>query len=527
MIVNFGRLLLQTAKQFSDKKALVNIEKNRSYTFMELHLLTNKICNMMKDHFGLKAGDAYGNLLENDNNSLFNFWMLKSMPSGLWFNYRDSFDEHMYQIDYVNPKLLFVEKEILEKENYYHAFRKRGIEIVCMEKPSLNLEGVHYFWELVEQASDEEIGVQYDINEHIVLYRFTGGTTGKGKCVAYSLRNFMAGVQHMHGFEENLFDSNIRHLHVTPLSHASSLFVLPIHFKGGTHYTINAPNLEHFSEAIQNYQINSTFVVPTILYKLVDLGLEEKYDLSSLNTVFYGASPMSPAKLENLQDKFGHIFVQSYGATEAWPNVVMLGKSDHVVKNEEDRKRLSSTGKILPGVEIKIVDDHGTEVKTGEPGEIWIRGGCVAKGYYKNEEETNANFTHDGFWKSGDIAYMDEKGYLFLVDRKKDMIITGGFNVYAIEVENALNSHPAVQQSVVVGIPHEKWGESVHAEVILKNSMQISEQELITFTKDKIGKYKVPKSIHFVSELPLSTVGKILRRKVKDKYWKEIGRKVN
>lgn len=527
MKVNFGRILLQTARQFSDKKALVNVEKNRSYTFMELHLLTNRICNMMRDHFGLKAQDVYGNLLENDNNSLFNFWMLKSSLTGLWFNYRDSYDEHMYQIDHVNPKVLFVEKEIIEKENYYEAFRERGIKIVCMEEPVQQLRGVYYFWDLIEQASDEETGVQYDIDEHITLYRFTGGTTGRGKCVAYSLRNFMAGVNHIHGFEENLLDSNIRHLHVTPLSHASSLFVLPIHFKGGTQYTINLPNLEHFSEVVQYHQINSTFVVPTLLYKLVDLGLEKKYDLSSLRTVFYGASPMSPAKLENLHNKFGHIFVQVYGATEAWPNVIMLGKEDHIVRTEEDRKKLASTGKILPGIEIRIVDDNGNDVQVGEAGEIWIRGSNVIKGYYKNDAENQANFTKDGFWKSGDIAYMDEKGYVFLVDRKKDMIITGGFNVYAIEVENVLNSHPAVEQSVVIGIPHEQWGESVHAEVILKDSINILEKELIDYTKEKLGKYKVPKSIKFVNELPLSTVGKVLRRKVKDQYWKEHVRRVN
>ncbi|RFU64988.1 class I adenylate-forming enzyme family protein [Peribacillus glennii] len=527
MKVNFGRILLQTARQFSDKKALVNVEKNRSYTFMELHLLANKICNMMRDRFGLKSGDVYGNLLENDNNSLFNVWVTKSEPSGLWFNYRDSFDEHMYQIDYVNPKLIFVENEILEKENYYNAFRERGMEIVCMEKPRQELPGVQYFWDLIETASDAEVEVEYDIDEHITLYRFTGGTTGRGKCAAYSLRNFLAGANHIYGFEENIFTKDVKHLHITPLSHASSLFVLPIHFKGGTQYTINLPNLEHFSEAVQFHQITSTFVVPTILYHLVDLGLEEKYDLSSLNTVFYGASPMSPSKLEILHEKFGNIFIQAYGATEAWPMAVVLGKADHIVTNEKDKKRLSSTGKVLPTVEIRIVDDNGKDMPVGEPGEIWIRGANVIKGYHKDIEETRANFTENGFWKSGDIAYFDESGYVFIVDRKKDMIITGGFNVYAIEVENALNSHHAVQQSVVIGIPHEQWGESVHAEVILKESMTITEEELINFTKDKIGRYKVPKSIKFVNELPLSTVGKVLRRKVRDKYWKEKARKIN
>jgi len=171
--------------------------------------------------------------------------------------------------------------------------------------------------------------------------------------------------------------------------------------------------------------------------------------------------------------------------------------------------------------------DNGIDVPIGTTGEIWIRGSNVIKGYYKNPEETSNGFSDDGFWKSGDMGCMDEEGFVFIVDRKKDMIISGGFNVYAIEVENTLNSHSAVQQSAVVGIPHEKWGEAVHGEVILKQDMKISEQELIEFAKNLIGKYKVPKSITFVEKLPLSSVGKVLRKKVRDKYWVDKERKVH
>lgn len=525
--MNFGRLMLQNAQQFSNKTALVNVEKDRSFTFMELHLLTNRICNMMSDHFSLKAGDVYGLLLENDNHSLFNLWMCKGLPAGQWFNYRDSFDEHLYQIDYLKPKVLFVEKEIVENERYYHAFKERGIDIVSMDKPSQTLENVHYFWELIEKASDAELGIEYDIDEHITIYRFTGGTTGRGKCAMYTLRNLLAGMNQVHGDPENTIGKDTKFLHIAPLSHGTALYILPVHFKGGAHYTINTPDLNLFSEVVQKYRVNSTFVVPTILYQLVDLGLEKKYDLSSLHSVIYGAAPMSPAKLEILQSKLGNIFIQGYGSTEAWPQILALGKSDHIVKTDEDRKRLSSAGKALPGVEIKIVNEVGDELPIGATGEIWVRSASVIKGYYKAPEETEQGFSEDGFWKSGDMGYMDEAGYIFIVDRKKDMIITGGFNVYAIEVENALNSHPAVQQSVVIGIPHEHWGEAVHAEVVLREGALISEEELINFSKERLGKYKVPKSIDFVPELPLTSVGKVLRRSVRDKYWKESARRVN
>ena len=525
MKVNFGRQLLQVARQFSDRTALVNVEKERSFSYMDLHLLTNKICNVLTERFHLQLGDVYGNLLENDNNSLFGFWTLKSLPSAMWFNYRDSFEEHLYQIDYLNPKILFVEKEIIEKPNYYKAFRDRGIKAISMEKTEQELEGVYYFWDLIEDASDAEVNVEFDFNEHIALYRFTGGTTGRGKCAKYVLKNFISGMHQLFSQPENLIDGNTKLLHVTPLSHATALFVLPLYFKGATQYTMNIPDLEKMCQAIENYKLTSTFVVPTLLYRLADLGLEKKYDLRSLETVYYAASPMSPAKLIDLQGKFGNIFVQGYGATEAWPFVTMLGKKDHEIHTEEDKVRLGSAGRPLLGVEVKIADALGNEVPIGETAEIWIRSGAVIPGYHNAPEETYSEFT-DGYWKSGDIGYMDKDGYIFIVDRKKDMIITGGFNVYATEVENVINVHPGVQQSVVVGIPHPEWGESVHAEVILKEGVQLTEQELIDFTRDKLGKYKLPKSISFVKELPVTAVGKVLRRKVRDSYWQEAGRRI-
>jgi len=166
-------------------------------------------------------------------------------------------------------------------------------------------------------------------------------------------------------------------------------------------------------------------------------------------------------------------------------------------------------------------------VPDGEIGEIWVRGPSVTQGYYKDPEQTAEGFSPNGFWKSGDMGYLDQKGYVYLVDRKKDMIVSGGFNVYAVEVENAINSHPAVEQSAVISIPHQEWGEAVHAEVVLKENLVISEEELINFCKGKIGKYKVPKSISFVTGLPTSPVGKVLRRQVREKYWQGQNRQVN
>lgn len=527
MKVNFGKMLFNQVQQCGDKTALVNIERNRRFTFKELHAITNKVCNMMKNQFDMGVGDVYVNLLENDNNSLLSHWLWKGEATGAWLNYRDSLDEHLYQIDYVNPKIIFVENAILEKEHYYKAFRERNIEIIVMDKPEKGMPGVHYLWDLLENESDEETNVEYDKDQHIVLYRFTGGTTGRGKCAMYTLRNKLGAMNQTYAYTEELFNEHSKFLHVTPLSHASSLIVLPVYFKGGTNYTINIPDLELLCKTVQEHRLTSTFVVPTLLYRLLELGLESKYDLSSLERIIYGASPMSPAKLEDLQSKFGNVFVQGYGSTEAWPLVAVLGLKDHIIETDEDRQRLTSAGRPLPGVELAIMDEAGKEVPLGEIGEIWIRSESVIPGYYRAPEETTSGFSEGGHWKSGDLGYMDSAGYVYIVDRKKDMIITGGFNVYAVEVENVINSHPAVQQSVVVGIPHEQWGETVMAEVVLKENQVVTDVELTEFMKSKLGSYKIPKIIHFVDELPVTAVGKVLRRFVRDKYWKETARNVH
>lgn len=516
--------MLQIAKAHKNKLALKNIERNREFTFMELHLLTNKICNMIHDRFGMRENDVFALLLENDNLSLFNVWTAKGCSIATWLNYRDAMEEHLYQIDFVEPKLVFIEKEKLA--TYYDELKKRDITIVCMDQVSGKYADVHYFWDLIDEASSRETNVEYDIDEHFIVAKFTGGTTGRGKCVRFSVRTILSAAYYLFAHNENLLDDTTNFIHVTPLSHATECFYLPTFMKGGTNFTLNAADLHQFCEVTEKEKITSSFLVPTLLYRLLDLSSELEYDLSSLKMIQYGASPMSPAKLEQLQTRFGNIFCQLYGASEAYPFVVLLGKKDHLVSSEEDRKIISSAGRALPGVEVMIADAEGNEVPEGENGEIWIRCDAIIKEYYKDPDNTAENFTN-GFWKSGDIGYMDNSGYIYIVDRKKDMIISGGFNVYPNEVEHILNSHPAVQQSIVVGIPHEEWGESVHAEIILKVNQVITIEELVSFCKAEIASYKVPKTIKLVEELPTSGVGKVLRRKVREKYWENQVRNVH
>jgi fatty-acyl-CoA synthase len=293
--------------------------------------------------------------------------------------------------------------------------------------------------------------------------------------------------------------------------------VIPVHVKGGTIITLNSADPETIGRTIEFHKVDMIYAVPTVLYRMLDMNLPRRYDLGSLKTIRYGGSPISPAKLEILIELFGRIFVQGYGSSECWPSITILGRNDHDTRTPEQIARLVSVGRPMPGEEVIICDEDGNMLPAGRRGEIWIRGPNTIQGYYQNPGLTRKNFSANGFWKSGDMGYMDEAGYVYLVDRKQDMIITGGYNVYAIEVENCLNSHPAVQNSAVVGIPHEFWGEAICAMVMLNQGSRTSPQELIDHCKQHLAGYKAPKKIEITGKLPLSPAGKVLRREVRQR----------
>lgn len=521
-IMNFANTVANLAMRFGDREALVNIERNRRYTFRELHSLSNRIVNMLRGRLMLRRGDVYFCILENDNISLLHAWTsLKGDAVAAYANYRDAFEEHRWQIEFVAPKVAFIENALIDQ--YYDFLRAQGITIVCMDPPDRPREGLLYFWDLLEGVPDDNPGVDSDIQKDALVYRFTGGTTGQSKCVTYTIDNWMALRDSMYLEAEQPYQPDTRFLHMAPISHGSGLGLLPTLFRGGCTLTQNIPDLARLCRNIEAEKVTMTLLVPTMIYRLLEMPEARNYDLSTLQTMAYGAAPMSPAKLRQAQERFGNIFMQIYGATECLHAVALLGKADHLTQNE---KQLSSAGRIAVGADILIVDDHGQPVAPGATGELWVRSRGTICGYFNNPQGTAQEF-HKGYWKSGDLGYIDPDGFLFLVDRKKDMIITGGFNVYAIEVEAALNAHPAVLNSAVVGIPHEEWGEAVHAEVMLKDGQVVSVESLIEHVKGRLGRFKAPKSIHFVEALPLSVVGKVLRRKVREKYWKDKARCVS
>ncbi len=352
---------------------------------------------------------------------------------------------------------------------------------------------------------------------------YTGGTTGMPKGVVLSQRAEMLNVYHVAmtigGLQERVV------LLQVPMFHAAATStVLGLPGLGG--HTVILPLFEPAAmmAATETYQPTLTTMVPTMIGLTMAHPEFRPERLASFTDLVYGASPMPRTLLQQLLTTYPDLDVwQGYGMTECSAVLTLLGPKEHRAGDTY----LGSAGQPVPGVTLSIRDEDGAEVPTGSTGEVWARGGNFMLGYWQQPEATAAAFV-DGWYRSGDAGYLDQDGYLFLVDRVKDMIVSGGENVYSTEVENALASHPAVAQVAVIGIPDERWGEAVHAVVVLKDGATATEEELLDHARQSIAGYKVPKSIEFRTEpLPLSGAMKVLKRELRDPYWAGRDRTIN
>lgn len=259
--------------------------------------------------------------------------------------------------------------------------------------------------------------------------------------------------------------------------------------------------------------------VPTTLIRLCNYPDIDKFNLSSLRLITYGAAPMPTEKLKEALKIFGRRLGQSFGQAESLMAITHLSIEDHVPDgSEREVRKLASAGRPYLTNEVRIVNKEGNDVKIGEAGEVIVKSKINMRGYWRNQKAT-AEALRDGWVYTGDLGTFDEDGYIYLIDRKKDMIISGGYNIYAREVEDILHIHPAIAEAAVIGIPDDEWGESVKAIVVLKPSMTLSEEEVVQFCKDRLASYKKPKSVDFVSELPKTSIGKISKKDLKAPFW--------
>ncbi len=345
---------------------------------------------------------------------------------------------------------------------------------------------------------------------------YTGGTTGRPKGVRQPYRSaaYMTMVQ----MAEWEWPDEIRFLIATPLSHAAAAFVVPTLQNGGAFVALQGFTPDLFFDAVERHRITATFLVPVMIYPLLDHPRATTADLSSLQTLFYGASPMSPARLRQGVEKWGQIFFQCFGQSEAPMVLTHLKKKEHDLDKPE---RFASCGRPSPWVHLALLDDENQRVVPGDAGEICVRAPLVMEGYNGLSKQTEEAFA-GGWLHTGDVGRFDDEGYLYIVDRKKDMIVTGGFNVFPREIEDVISAHPAVAMVAVVGVPDERWGEAVKAVVVLKPGHEASEAlaaELRAAVKEAKGSVQSPKSVDFVTQIPLSPLGKPDKKALRKQFW--------
>ncbi|KKK34777.1 AMP-dependent synthetase, partial [Mesobacillus campisalis] len=314
-------------------------------------------------------------------------------------------------------------------------------------------------------------------------------------------------------------------LHAAPLTHASGTLVLPHWVSGAANSILSGFLPDQYLQTIHHEKPTTLNLVPTMIVMLLNHPNVEQYSFESVRNIIYGASPMPREALKRGLELWGPKFVQYYGQTEAPLILSILNKNDHTGSGEEGEARLLSCGRPVPTASIKIIDENGEELPAGEVGEIAVKSSQAMVGYWK-ELELTQDTIKDGWVHTRDMGYLDQNGYLFLVDRKSDMIISGGFNIYPREVEEVLYQHPAVQEAAVVGVPDKKWVEAVKAYVVLKNGATVNEDEIIQFCKDRLASYKKPASVEFIDTLPKSAVGKVMRRFLRDPHWEGKERRI-
>ncbi|PKV97461.1 acyl-CoA synthetase (AMP-forming)/AMP-acid ligase II [Amycolatopsis echigonensis] len=343
---------------------------------------------------------------------------------------------------------------------------------------------------------------------------YTGGTTGSAKGVMLSHANLLTSA--LGSTATGRFcEPGGRMLHAAPMFHLADGAAWAAQTAlGGTHVIVPAFDPAGVLAALSERQVTSALLVPTMIGMLVSHPGADGYDLSGVRHLIYGASPISEPVLKKAMALFPNAgFVQAYGMTELSPVATLLLPEDH----HDPRRRLSA-GRAAPHAEVRIVDEHGEEVPRGTVGEVVSRGGHVMLGYW-NQPEATAQAVRDGWMHTGDGGRMDDDGYVYIVDRIKDMIVTGGENVYSVEVEKALALHPAVETCAVIGVPDSEFGERVHAVVVLAAGRTADAEELREFCKQRIAGYKTPRSVEFVESLPLSGAGKILKRDLRARHW--------
>ncbi len=507
-----AELIRRGGERFPDNTALVyvdGINDDHALTYREVNEVANRIANLLIAT-GVAKGQRVALLMGNGPWSVsIDFACAKAGFIRVPLNGRLSLAEHERMLEETQVKVLIHDETLAGRAEELVA-RLPSVDVFGVGTPAVG--GGRDLLELSADASAEDPGVVLDAGDPL-LWLYTSGTTGKLKAVEHTQGSYAASVANILA---NLVcpKPTSKMLHAASLVHASGTFVLPYWIRGGQSVVLRAFDPRLYVATIDKYDITEINLVPTMIGMLFTSGALDGADTGSLETIIYGASQMPRPVLRQALDFWGPRLVQYYGQTEAPLCLTVLDKDDHT-----DPALWASCGHPTVDAEVELTDENGDVVPEGQVGEIRVRAPFAMSGY-TNASDLNDEMLAPGGWiRTRDMARRDDRGYLYLVDRRSDMIVTRGYNVYPREVEDALRTHPAVAEVAVVGAPDDKWVEAVTAFVAVIPGAEVTEAELQHVAGDRLARYKVPKSVVFVDDIPKSAVGKVLRRALRDPLW--------
>ena len=513
--MNLSMLLTKTACIFPDKPAFIHGDQQLSYA--QFNARVNRLANAFQ-RLGLQQGENVAILQYNYPQTYESlFACFKSGLGAVPINFRLHPKEFAFIIDHSESRAVILSPEfnysIMEVRDRIPKARR----LITLKDASGDLFD---YESILADAADKFTDVDVSSDDLAWLF-YTSGTTGMPKGAMLTHRNLLAMVMNFYADIAPGFTPDDVILHAAPLSHGSGLYGLPNIGKGATNVILASKSFdpELVFQTIERYQVTNMFTAPTMIKMLIDHPAVDHYDLSSLRSLNYGGAPMLVEDLKKAIERFGFCLVQLFGQGESPMTISYLPHWAHKTNGSpEEIKRLGSAGFARTNVEIMIFDREENELPPGHIGEIATRSDLVMKGYW-NDPETTADTIKNGWLHTGDVGYLDDNGYLFIMDRSKDMIISGGENIYPREIEEVLIRHPAVREVSVIGVPDLKWGEAIKAVVAIRPGERASELELIRFCKKRIASYKKPKSVDFIDELPKNNYGKIVKRELREKYW--------
>jgi fatty-acyl-CoA synthase len=490
----------------ADSPCLTMGETDLSYR--DVQRLTHRVARALQ-RSGVKPGDKVAVLSGNDAIA-FSCVFAISRAGAVWcpINPRNEAAENRFILDAFDCAALIFHSAYAPLVEQMRADLPKLALLVCLDKAMPFASALEAWLEGVSDGS-----IEIATTDDIAMIAGTGGTTGQPKGVMLSGRNLetMSALTLM----SYPFEGRPVYLAVAPLTHAAGVLCFPILALGGRVVIMPEADLAEFLDLIARRRITHTFLPPTLIYMLLEHPELAATDRSSLQCFWYGAAPIAAARLEEALVRIGPVMAQLFGQTEAPMMISTMAPKDHFNANGSiARGRLASAGRAAPLVQVGVMDEAGQLLPAGERGEIVVRGSLVMEGYYKNPTAT-AEVSRFHWHHTGDIGYLDDENFLFIVDRAKDMIITGGFNVYSIEVEQALLQHPDVMDSAVFGLPDDKWGERVAAVVQLHAGRTLAADEIKAFVKSRIGSVKAPKQVDIWPDLPRSKVGKVLKKEIR------------